>query len=113
MKQVHVCKMVVLILVLILSIKTGYTQNWQRASTAQPAWIHRILHKCITFNNKMWFFNGLAASKGVPKPDIYSSEDGVTWDLVINPVPYGARTGFTPLVFNDQLWIIGGRECPT
>jgi hypothetical protein len=41
--------------------------------------------------------------------DIWSSADGKTWDRVIPNAPFSPRSGMGVAVFNNRLWVIGGR----
>ncbi len=39
---------------------------------------------------------------------VYSSVDGINWNLVLNAAPFGARNGYSCTVLNNKIWIAGG-----
>ena len=40
--------------------------------------------------------------------DVWSSSDGATWDLVTGTAGWSARTGHTSVVYNNQIFVMGG-----
>lgn len=88
----------------------GY--NWINAKNA--AWQPRGAHALIVFKNKLWLFggaNGITEDRGTNKflNDIWSSEDGINWIEEVHTAPWAPRDYPRMLVFNDSLYMIGGR----
>ena len=86
--------------------------TWQ-AATIQASWPERDAHTALTFNDKMWVLGGLG--QGSPeyglkfhKADVWSSENGKDWGLVLDEAPWGKRRAHASAVFQDKMWILGG-----
>lgn len=68
-------------------------------------WSPYIIHK----DNKLWLFGGRQISTNTLMDDIWSSNDGIHWNLE-GSYPALARSGAKIAVFNDTLWLTGGRD---
>jgi hypothetical protein len=95
--------------------------GWQNV-TVQAAFAGRDGAGLLTYDNKLWLLGGWNSSTAVfpltTSNEVWSSTDGRHWTLV-KPNTFGT-TAFKPatdwqgrhmagwLVFNDQLWIVGG-----
>ncbi len=66
----------------------------------------RYSHSLEFFDNKLWFFAGLA--EGHEQDDIWYSEDGIQWDQGVDANLFHPRLTHTSLVYNDKMWILGG-----
>lgn len=83
--------------------------------TSEAAFSTRTEHAFIEFNGKLWIIGGYHASNGGVNGgllnDVWSSSDGVIWT---EEVPNDSATSFPPradhtaLVFQNQIWVIGG-----
>ncbi len=40
--------------------------------------------------------------------DVWSTNDGIHWDLVIAQAGFAKRTGHTCVQFKNQIWLCGG-----
>jgi hypothetical protein len=82
--------------------------SWTRA-TAEAAFSPRFRAACAAFNGgdgeKLWLIGGGAAA--VDNNEIWSSADGASWSPA-GPAPFSSREAAVCLVFNHELWIIGG-----
>jgi len=93
--------------------------DWEEI-TSDASWSARDSHAVVVFQNKIWLMGGLNGNgfqdeKGnvpywvVPHyRDIWSSEDGKNWQLVIKSAPWGKRRSMRVAVFKDELWLVGG-----
>jgi hypothetical protein len=54
----------------------------------------------------MWVLGG--RDNGGLLNDVWSSSDGVAWAQATSAAPWNARASFGALVFNGQLWVMGG-----
>lgn len=62
-------------------------------------------HGSVVFNDKIWVIGG---GIGSYRKDVWSSSDGLNWELVTDEPGFSARTGFTLTVFKNKMWLIGG-----
>ena len=62
------------------------------------------------FRGKFWIFGGHQGtnSPGTHLNDIYSSQDGSSWNEVLPAAPWTARRGHRAIVHRDAMWISGG-----
>ena len=78
-------------------------------------WYGRWDHSAVSFQQKIWIFGGY--NPGQVKgdsylEDVWSSADGISWDLVTDKAPWLGRRGHSSIVFNDgsgqAIYLIGG-----
>lgn len=71
-------------------------------------------HQTVVFNGKLWVIGGFENSGLFPKytGDVWSSSDGATWELVVSESidTFRRRYMHEVVVFNDKMWVIGGRN---
>jgi hypothetical protein len=88
-----------------------------RLETAAAGWVTRQFHAAVAFDDgvrgeRLWVLGGngpgstTAASNR--QNDVWSSADGITWTIETTP-GWAARYGHAVAVFNNKLWVIGGR----
>lgn len=89
-----------------------YTQVTKKAE-----WKNRFDHAAVAFNGKMWVLGGYNPGEvrgDTYYEDVWSSEDGETWELVTDAAPWKGRRGHTVNVFDDgsgeAMFLIGGFE---
>lgn len=82
--------------------------------TIQAPWSPRRGHRVVVFKGMLWIIGGAVSSgraDGTPTQflnDVWHSRDGIHWIEVLRDAPWPARDDQNILVFNDQLWMIGG-----
>lgn len=93
--------------------------DWKQA-TASAAWPARDSHAVVVFKDKIWLMGGLNANGRMTEPgfvdyilaphfsDVWSSEDGVNWQLVNDKAPWGPRRSIELVAFNNKMWLMGG-----
>jgi hypothetical protein len=59
----------------------------------------------------MWIVGG-DANRRHYQNDVWCSEDGVRWELVIDGVPWGNRVLQYVLAHDGRIWVIGGQTLP-
>ncbi len=78
-------------------------------------WSNRFDHAAVAFNNKLWVIGGY--NPGERKndsylEDVWSSSDGLSWELVTDNAPFKGRRGHTVTVFDDgtgeAMFLVGG-----
>jgi N-acetylneuraminic acid mutarotase len=83
-------------------------KDWTQA-TAQAPWAPRSCHGALSFKGKIWVFGG---GNYLPKyaghNDVWSSPDGVHWTQVTAHAPWHPRIWFSPVVYRDRMWLMGG-----
>ncbi len=83
-------------------------KDWSQA-TANAGWSPRAYHQAAVLNGKIYVFGG---GNYVPQyqayNDVWSSEDGVTWEQVSEAAPWQARLWFSSVVYRKRIWVIGG-----
>jgi N-acetylneuraminic acid mutarotase len=95
--------------------------NWTQVTNNVP-WSPRVLHYVVAFNGALWVIGGQQLYETlVPPPDPYPTEpvyysdvwrstDGAHWENVGDVLPHAIGMICGSVVFNDQLWIIGGGQ---
>jgi hypothetical protein len=91
--------------------------TWKLANSS-AAFGPRMLCPVVTYENRIWLLGG-----GQPQPQlspkevspggygqIWSSNDGVNWTPEDENPGFLPRYGSGAVVFNDTLWIVGGRD---
>lgn len=74
------------------------------------AFSKRYGHSLVVFKDKIWLYGGVDKD-GIYRNDMYSSGDGVSWNLINGNLFNVSARAFTKLVvFNDKLFLIGGRN---
>lgn len=87
--------------------------NWTQVANNVP-WGDRMTHITCVFNNKMWVMGGqkiLGWGNTIDTVynDVWSSSDGINWNLVTQAAPWQPRGQIGgSCVFNNKMWIIGG-----
>jgi len=79
--------------------------DWQKMSISDIAWPGRSYHAAVSFGGKLWILGGFTDEE---TNDVWSSVDGLHWDLVINNAPWHYRRGHVAIVFNNKIWVMGG-----
>ena len=88
-------------------------KEWRQV-VSKAAWSPRRGHGAVVFKDKLWILGGaLSSGRANELPtrflnDVWSSPDGVNWTLATANAPWSARDSHTTLVFNNQIWVIGG-----
>lgn len=93
----------------IYSSSDGVT--WTLETTASP-FTARYYHDAVVYNNKIYIIGGFNGTHSLF--DVWSSPDGINWTNILAdtyPVDasYGRRSGHKCVVFNNKMWILGGK----
>jgi hypothetical protein len=83
--------------------------NWECA-TAKAAWPARCGAAGAVHHGKMWILGGTDHYyvNGKLLNDVWSSTDGVHWEMATRNAPWPPRAHHAALAFNDKLWVMGG-----
>ena len=94
--------------------------NWECA-TAKAPWPARAGAAGAVHNGKMWILGGTKEYLYDQKKfgqqhrihddylnDVWSSADGIHWDLATAAAPWSPRAFHAVLAFDNKLWLIGG-----
>ena len=80
---------------------------WNQMPT--PLWEPRNVMGTIEFDGKIWLMGGYVPGTGVMN-DIYSSEDGRTWQLETSNANWPPRSAFGLSKMNNKLYLYGGSD---
>ncbi|MBI3987813.1 MAG: hypothetical protein HY343_12880 [Lentisphaerae bacterium] len=87
--------------------------HWDCVCKRAP-WGMRILHVTAAFAGKIWVMGGQTLPEFAPADetffnDVWCSEDGATWERVVQNAPWAPRGLMGgQAVFKGRLWLIGG-----
>jgi len=96
-----------------------YKLIWKEVS-ASALWPKRDSHATVVYKNKIWIMGGVDGTKRLISPgnvdygnaphfkDVWSSQDGVIWDIATNNAPWKDRRSMQTIVFKDKMWLMGG-----
>jgi hypothetical protein len=72
-------------------------------------WSPRAYHQAAVLDGKLYVFGG---GNYVPdyeaRNDVWSTEDGVHWELATKAAPWPPRIWFSSAVYRDRIWVLGG-----
>lgn len=86
----------------------GY--NWDTIVENAP-WEFRSWPGFLAYNNKLWFFGGgndYLTGNDIYYNDVWSSNDGVDWELETQNATWPGRYWFGYQVYDNKMWILGG-----
>lgn len=87
--------------------------SWDEA-TSSAEWPERHDHSSVVFDDRLWVIGGQLGLIGQAENEVYrdvwQSSDGVTWREVSAGAGWGERQSHTSAVFDDRMWVIGGRS---
>ena len=86
---------------------------WTEISDLAP-WGYRTQASAVAANGALWIISG-GNLQGYPEAkssslydDIWSSVDGMHWELALAPTPWAATLLEDALILNQRLWVMGG-----
>ena len=85
--------------------------TWERITPSAP-FENRYYHSTVAYDDKIWVIGGIGFINGesVLFNDVWSSSDGFNWTEVAPIAPFSPRDNHTSVVFDNKIWIIGGRD---
>lgn len=85
--------------------------DWDQV-TASADWSPRLAAGLVEFKGRMWLLGGTEnyyfGDQASLKNDVWSSEDGKTWQLETGQAPWSARAYHQAVVHRDRIWVLGG-----
>jgi hypothetical protein len=66
----------------------------------------------IEFNGRLWLtgsYSG-ALSNFAPQGVVWSTSDGINWKYAADHPAFGARSGHLSAVYDNKIWVIGGKD---
>lgn len=76
--------------------------KWEDMGNAP--WKERHGFGCVAYKGKMWVIGG------DNNHDVWNSVDGINWNLVSDNLPFGTRYFPYVTVFQDKIYVIGGKS---
>lgn len=84
-------------------------KSWSEAVPTGDMWEERALHTSLVYDGKMWVMGGVKIDTNTTVfNDVWSSEDGVTWECQTESAEWSARAGLVSVVYDGKMWIMGG-----
>lgn len=93
--------------------------KWEKV-TEKAEWSGRDAHSLIVLNDKMYLLGGIEGKKEPGesvqyetfqhKNDVWVSDNGIDWQLVIEHAPWSERRSLPIIVFKDKMCLFGGWE---
>ena len=87
--------------------------NWIRVTQAAP-WGPRSWFSSIVYRDRMWVLGGFSDRSNLYQHlnhgDVWYSNDGKNWTELKSEVMWTARHEHSTLVFQDKIWIAGGKR---
>jgi Kelch motif/Galactose oxidase, central domain len=85
------------------------------AQVGSAAWPARGAQTMVVYQNKLWLFGGanhVAEDRSTDGflNDVWVSDDGLAWTPVTAAAPWPARDTAGVLVFDDELYLVGGQS---
>lgn len=90
-------------------------KDWKQV-VSKAAWSARRGHGVVVFKDRLWILGGALSSGRRDKTpdkflnDVWASADGVNWTQVTANALWNAKDGHTSLVFDDKIWVLGGKR---
>lgn len=88
--------------------------NWTKeTSNALP---NREDFNAVVFNDEIYVLSGVLHRDGVDEyyNEVYKSSNGITWTPVTTTgVPYSERAYGQAIVYDNKIWVIGGKDYTT
>jgi len=78
----------------------------------EAAWCPRVCHGYTQFRDRLWIMGGTEDfyddNEETLKNDVWSSADGIQWDLESAHAGWSRRRDASVVVFQDKIWLMGG-----
>jgi len=85
--------------------------NWDLVSDA-AGWCPRLGAGYVVFKNKMWVLGGTEnfydGNDQTLHNDVWCSENGKDWTLVLEHAPWSKRSFHQSVVFDGKIWVVSG-----
>ncbi len=94
------------------AIQSGNIEwDWDSGNLQAP-WSSRSHHSVEVFDNRLWVIGGSGGSRTANQPlnDVWAMDAERNWTEVTAAADWSARHEPATVVFQDKLWVIGGRE---
>ncbi len=94
------------------AIQSGNIEwNWDFGNLQAP-WSSRSHHGVEVFDNRLWVIGGSGGSRTADQPlnDVWAMDAAGNWTEVTAAADWSRRHQPATVVFQDKLWVIGGRE---
>lgn len=84
--------------------------NWIEETKSAP-FLSRFGHTSIVFDGRIWVIGGINSDQGSgvgDLNDVWSSSDGINWNLETLEAGFSKRWGLSSTAYDDKIWILGG-----
>ena len=88
---------------------TRVTSATETGGVAINSFPVRAFHAAVSFNEDLYVIGGHRMGPNETYSDVWrSKDDGKTWTKILDNAPWGKRTGLQAVVFNNEIYIVGG-----
>lgn len=85
-------------------------RSW-KLETASAGWSPRgLILGSVVFRDRMWVIGGGTYDVRSYLNDVWSSDDGVHWEQVVEHAPWSGRQYHSVTVFDEKIWVIAGGQ---
>jgi hypothetical protein len=91
--------------------------HWELANK-DPQFGSRYWAGIVSFKSKLWLMGGRTTAPNHPPEltypeyttfnDVWTSEDGITWERMMENAPWEPRMWHKVSVYEDKIWLLGG-----
>lgn len=82
--------------------------SWQ-LETPAAAWSPRgLILGNVVFQGRMWVIGGGQYDVRTFNNDVWSSADGINWELIVDQAPWSPRQFHSISVFDNKIWVLAG-----
>ena len=89
-----------------------YISNTVHVTPSLPPFKLGFGAQMVSFKGKLWLIGGeyYEGDDTIWQTGIWSSTDGINWQLEVANAPFGGRAYFELIEFNEQLYLVGGQK---
>jgi hypothetical protein len=82
--------------------------DWNLA-TKTPGWSPRGMFSSLVWQDRIWILGGgIYHDRETNHSDVWSSQDGIRWEKVVEHAGWPPRRFHKSIVYRDHLWLLGG-----
>lgn len=90
------------------SSSNGYAQGNAWTSAGSANFTERYAFACVVFNGQIFAIGGYNGTSTAPCSEVWSTQDGTTWNKVASSCPWTGRAFHACVVFNGKIYLTGG-----
>lgn len=80
--------------------------NWLKEGNHSD--LGRYLAELVEFNGRLFLIGGNAGASN--EDDVWVSDNGYEWELLLDDAPFGGRYGHAVTIFDERIWLVAGES---